>query len=228
MTRGHAGTPLVTFCLSSGLGRDAARTLAPVTHLLYLHGFRSSPQSTKARQVAAWVANHHPALVWWCPQLDASPRRAMEAVFAGIAAWSASGTGVIGSSLGGYYAAAVAERLGCRVVLLNPAVDPARDLTAAVGRQVTAWHSAEPFDFRPEYVDELRALAPPAPSRRERYFTVIAEGDEVLAWQEMSARYAGCPQRLLPLGAPGSDHALSDFAALLPETMAFFGLAPAA
>ena len=198
---------------------------APVTRLLYLHGFRSSPQSTKARQVAAWVAAHHPEVTWWCPQLDASPRRAMNAVFEGIADWPAAHTGVIGSSLGGYYATAVAERLGCRTVLLNPAVDPARDLAAAVGRETTAWHSDEPFVFRHEYVDELRALAPPPQlTRRQRYFAVIAEGDEVLSWREMSARFAGCRQRVLP----GSDHALSDFAGLLPETMAFFGLEPKA
>ena len=39
------------------------------THLLYLHGFRSSPQSAKARRMAAYVAQHHPAVHWWCPQL---------------------------------------------------------------------------------------------------------------------------------------------------------------
>ena len=47
------------------------------THLLYLHGFRSSPQSTKARAVAAWVAAQRPDLVWACPQLPPSPREAM-------------------------------------------------------------------------------------------------------------------------------------------------------
>ena len=52
------------------------------------------------------------------------------------------------------------------------------------------------FVFRAEYVDELRALAPPAPlTDPERYFAVIAKGDEVLSWREMSARYAGCQVR---------------------------------
>jgi predicted esterase YcpF (UPF0227 family) len=195
---------------------------APLSHLLYLHGFRSSPQSTKAQKVAAWVATHRPDLAWWCPQLPASPAAAMNEVLAGIARWPAARMAVIGSSLGGFYATAVAERRSCRAVVLNPAVDPARDLAGAVGI-TSAWHSDTPFEFRPEYVDELRAIAPPATlTDPERYFAIIAKGDEVLSWREMSARYAGCRQLVLE----GSDHALSEFDHPLADLLAFLGLAP--
>jgi len=200
-----------------------ATALAPVTHLLYLHGFRSSPQSTKARKFAAWVAAHRPDLVWWCPQLPASPAEAMRTVMEGTSTWPADRMAVVGSSLGGFYATAVAERRGCRAVLLNPGVDPARDLADAVGA-TTAWHNGEPFDFRPEYVDELRAIAPPAQlTDLDRYFAVIAKGDEVLSWREMSERYAGARVRLLE----GSDHAISDFDQHFPAVLAFLGLGPA-
>jgi predicted esterase YcpF (UPF0227 family) len=192
------------------------------THLLYLHGFRSSPQSTKARQVAAWMQTHRPDVQWWCPQLPPSPRAAMALIADGTADWPAASSAVIGSSLGGFYATALAERRGCRAVLLNPAVDPARDLAGATA-PTTAWHSDEPFVFRAEYVDELRRIAPPATlTDASRYLAVIAKDDEVLSWQEMSARYAGCRVRLVE----GSDHALSDFAAHLPALLAFLGLGP--
>jgi len=201
-------------------GATSVASLTPVTHLLYLHGFRSSPQSTKARKFAAWVAANRPELVWWCPQLPASPTAAMREVMAGVAGWRVDRMAVIGSSLGGFYATAVAERRGCRAVLLNPGVDPARDLADAIGA-TTAWHSSEPFDFRPEYVDELRAIAPPAKlTDLDRYFAVIAKGDEVLSWREMSERYAGARVRLIE----GSDHALSDFDDHFPAVLAFLGL----
>lgn len=192
----------------------------PPTHLRYLHGFRSSPQSAKARRVAAWVQAMRPDLHWWCPQLPPSPREAMAMVEETVREWPASAMAVIGSLLGGFYATAVAEHHGCPAVLLNPAVDPARDLAKYIGEQ-TAFHDpAERFFFRAEFVDELRAITPAAITRPERYLAVIAKGDEVLDWREMSARYAGCRIKLLE----GGDHALSDFDTHLPDILHFLQL----
>jgi uncharacterized protein len=194
----------------------------PTTHLLYLHGFRSSPLSTKARQMAQRVAERHPQLHWWCPQLPPSPREAVDLVMNGIAQWPRRSMAVVGSSLGGFYATHVAGMTGCRAVLLNPAVHPARDLSNYIGEQ-TAWHDpAEHFYFRPEYIDELRALELGPLARPQQVFAVIAKGDELLDWREMSARYPGSRIKLIE----GSDHALSDFERHhLDEVMAF--IAPA-
>lgn len=177
------------------------------THLLYLHGFRSSPRSTKASQMARRVASLHPNLHWWCPQLPPSPREAIAMVMRGIADWPRSSMAVVGSSLGGFYATYVTATTYCRAVLLNPAVDPARDLVRHIGDQ-TLWHDpAEHFHFRPEYIAELRALEVGPLDRPEQVFAVIAKGDEVLDWRDMSERYPGSRLKLLE----GGDHALSDF-----------------
>lgn len=191
------------------------------THLLYLHGFRSSPRSFKARRLQAWLREHRPAVRWWCPQLPPSPREALALVLEGVAAWPPGTSAVLGSSLGGFYATVVAERLGWPAVVMNPAVDPARDLTAYIGEQ-QAWHEpAHHFFFRAEFVDELRELTPPALTHRERYFPVIAKGDELLSWHEMATRYAGEPMRLIER----SDHALSDFDDHLAHILRFLKLA---
>ena len=190
------------------------------SHLLYLHGFRSSPQSAKARQMAAHVAQHHPQVRFWCPQLPPSPQAAMALVAQGVAAWPGSAMAVIGSSLGGFYASWVAQHKGCPSVLLNPAVHPARDLERYIGEQ-TVWHDpSEHFYFRPEYLDELRALdtsghAPAAPE-----LAIIAQGDEVLDWREMAARYPQARQ----LVQEGGEHALLNFADYLPTITDFLKL----
>jgi predicted esterase YcpF (UPF0227 family) len=187
-----------------------------LTHLLYLHGFRSSPQSFKARWMADWVARHRPDLVWVCPQLPPSPAAALADIRALTAGWPAATAGVIGSSLGGFYATILAESLACRAALVNPAVDPARDLAAHIGRQ-TLYHSAdESFDFRAEYVDELTAMTPPPLlAHPANILAIVAKGDEVLDWREMTARYAHGPLKLIA----GSDHGLSDFEAHVPDLL---------
>jgi predicted esterase YcpF (UPF0227 family) len=80
-----------------------------LTHLLYLHGFRSSPQSAKARAMAQRMAERHPEVQWWCPQLPPSPKEAMRLILQGTAGWPRGSMAVVGSSLGGFYATALAE-----------------------------------------------------------------------------------------------------------------------
>jgi len=197
--------------------------LAVTSHLLYLHGFRSSPQSFKARLLHAWLQRHAPAVAWCCPQLPPSPRRAWELMLASMRGWPVHSMAVLGSSLGGFYATALAEHAGCRAVVLNPAVQPARDLVPYVGEQ-TAYHDpAAHFQFKAEYIDDLRALTPARLRHPDRYAAVIAKGDELLDWREMSARYAGARIKLLE----GSDHALSDFEQHLEFVLAFLDLLPA-
>lgn len=194
----------------------------PTTHLLYLHGFRSSPRSAKAQQMHAYVQAQAPGLIWCCPQLPPSPREAMALVAQLTAGWPVDEPGrlaVIGSSLGGFYASWAAQRLGCKSVLINPAVNPARDLAKYIGEQ-SAWHDPEErFFFRPEFIAELqaldvRALLPAGPE-----LLLAAKGDEVLDWREMVARYPHATVRL----QEGGDHALSNFADYLPEIAAFLG-----
>ena len=192
------------------------------SHLLYLHGFRSSPQSAKAKRMATVVAENYPAVTWWCPQLPPSPKRAMQDIMDRLQTWPrGESMAVVGSSLGGFYATWVAEHTGCKAVLLNPAVEPSRDLEKYIGEQ-TSWHDPEEtFFFKPEFIDELKALHAGTLKHPENYFAVIAKGDEVLDWREMTDRYKDAHVRMLERG----DHALSDFDAHLPAILDFLNLA---
>jgi predicted esterase YcpF (UPF0227 family) len=202
-------------------------TSATTTHLLYLHGFRSSPQSMKAQKVAARMQAVHPGVVWWCPQLPPSPREAMDRVLRDIQDWPRDTMAVVGSSLGGFYARWLSLQTGCRAVLLNPAVFPARDLVTYIGEQ-TAWHDPQAnFVVEPTFMDELQQqqddiarLAPRHPATPERQFAIVAKGDEVLDWREMQAFCAGGTTRLLE----GGDHAISDFDAHIGDVFHFLGL----
>ena len=184
-------------------------------HLLYLHGFRSSPRSFKARVVQQRMEAAGLAASLICPQLPASPQAAMALVLTLVERY-AGNLSIIGSSLGGFYATWLAERFGCRAALINPAVDPLKDLDKHVG-VTTAWHTGEPFEFKREYIDELAALKVARITRPERYFLLAATGDEVLDYRDMVAHYTGAHQHVIQ----GSDHAVSEFEQYVDEVLAF-------
>jgi len=187
--------------------------------IVYLHGFRSSPLSRKALLLRRHLELRNLENQYLCPALPASPRAAAEMVLELTQGVPAGALAVIGSSLGGYYATWIAETLGCRAVLLNPAIDPAADLQAHVGRQ-PIYFSAEHIDFRPEYIEELRNLVTSV-TQPERYFLIAATGYAVIDYRTMIAKYRGARQRLID----GSNHELSDFETYIDEVLAFCGAA---
>ena len=192
-----------------------------LTHLLYLHGFRSSPKSFKASMMARWMAAHAPQVVWCCPALPPSPRETIALIESLTETWPSAGMAVIGSSLGGFYATVLAEHRRCRAVVLNPAVHPARDLDAHIGVQTVFHEPSLAFEFTREHVSELLQMTPAVIQDPRRYAAVIAKGDELLDWREMQARYLGARTLLLE----GGDHALTHFDQQLPFVLEFLGCA---
>jgi len=193
-----------------------------LTTIVYLHGFRSSPQSVKAtlfgQAVAALPAGVRPRL--YVPGLTHRPALAI----AGVAAWVERAVAAaardrltfVGSSLGGYYATHLAERFAARAVLINPAIRPYDDLRPYVGTQ-TNLYTGESFEVTDAHFAELAALAVPHVTRPERYFLLVQSGDEVLDWREAVAFYGGALQYV----EGGGDHSFQRFADQIPAILRF-------
>lgn len=187
--------------------------------ILYLHGFRSSPTSRKATMLRERMRLLGREGDYRCPALPASPLAAVDLALQSVGREPVSSLSLIGSSLGGYYATWLAERLGCRAVLLNPAITPALDLEAHTGRQPVYFRDDE-IDFRPEYLQELKQLDTARITQPERYFLLAATGDAVIDYRTMTCKYAGARQRVIE----GSNHELSDFAQYMDEVLGFCGV----
>ena len=189
--------------------------------ILYLHGFRSSPNSFKARVMAARLAELGRSDEWCCPMLPVSPLETVTLVESLVR--DARNVTVVGSSLGGFFATYLAEKHGWPAVLLNPAVVPQRDLSHYLGEQ-PLWHGGGSIVVESRHLDELRALSVASVTRPERYYLIAATGDEVLDYREMLAHYPGARTTLIE----GSDHAISEFPHYVDEVLAFCDARPPA
>ena len=105
-----------------------------VDHIVYLHGFNSSPLSTKAQQFEKILAAEYPQVQVHIPQLATWPAQAMQEVAELVASLSGK-VAFVGSSLGGFYATWLAHKFAAKAVLINPAVQPDVLLQSMLGPQ---------------------------------------------------------------------------------------------
>ena len=185
--------------------------------ILYLHGFCSSPESWKARQLGHALRERGLRSRFFCPFLSHVPDEAVAQAEA-IIAREKGPLALVGSSLGGFYATYLAEKHDLRAVLVNPAVIAPISLEKYLGTQ-TNLYTHEEFEFTLAHVEQLRALER-SRITPERYLLLAETGDEVLDYRQAVARYAGCRQMVFD----GGDHSFTHFADCLPQLIDFCGL----
>ena len=186
--------------------------------ILYIHGFNSSPLSTKARQLEAVMQQLGLAGQLRIPALHHHPREAICQLEAAIAELGAPL--LVGSSLGGYYATHLAERHGLKALLVNPAVAPHRLFDGYLGTQRNLY-TDEPWELTLDHVQALAELEVAPPTDAARYQVWLQTADETLDYRHAAAYYQACALRI----EAGGDHSFQGFTKRLPALLAFAGIA---
>ena len=187
-------------------------------NLLYIHGFNSSPQSMKAELTRKYIAENHPEVNFYCPQVIPAPNSAIEQLENIIALEPIDSWYIVGSSLGGYFATYFAEKYQIKVVLINPAVKPF-DLMADILPEQVNPYTKERYQVLAQHVDELKALEQENISKNN-YLVMVQTGDEVLDYQQAVEKYRHCQLVI----EQGGDHSFIHYENALSTIALFFNL----
>jgi len=141
--------------------------------ILYIHGFGSCGDSTKTRLLKAHFGEEDVL----APDVPVEPDIALSFLRENVKRHDISL--LIGSSLGGFYATALCREYGIDAVLLNPSVHPYQTLASYVGIN-RFWCSAEPFEWKSAYLQQLARIAEGLSLPAVRMLVLLQTDDEVL------------------------------------------------
>lgn len=185
-------------------------------HIIYLHGFNSSPQSEKAQRTVAFF-DGSPFQVH-VPALPPQPNQAISTVKHLINTLGEERlAGFIGSSLGGYFSLYLQSLYHVPAVLINPAVRPYELLQDYLGEN-TNMYTGERYNVEAHHMDELKALEIEVCPRNQKLYLLTQTGDEVLDYQQAVMKLNGIKMWV----QYGGDHAFQNFGTVLPSMQSFF------
>ena len=188
-----------------------------MSHLLYIHGFLSSPASHKAVQVKQWLLSHRPDIHYHCPALTAYPGQTRSTLESLVEQLMPEPVFLMGSSLGGYWATWLVEKYGLRAVLINPAVRPSMLNPDYVNVELKNFHNADTYRLTEQHIEELFAADISEIRLHDNYWLMVQTDDETLDYRLAVEKYSACKQLI----EEGGDHSFQNFDRWIGDAIAF-------
>ena len=189
-----------------------------MTKILYLHGFASSADSTKAKVLESFVKKNTSSTKILIPNIDNNIKNAYQQIEEIIKAESPSS--IIGSSLGGFFGTYFSEKYNLLCVNINPAIPPI-DMSEYLGENQN-YSTGEKFfidqgqlDFLDVMNKKLRNL-----KNHQNFLTLVQSGDEVLDYK-LAAEYFSASHIEVIFGG---NHSFEDFESQIPRIQNFLNM----
>lgn len=178
--------------------------------LLYIHGFRTTSQSHKADLLQSYFKER--III---ADFRISPDEAIEDLEALI--HNNPITGIIASSLGGFYASYLSERYSLKTVLINPSIAPYETTRRYLGDNIR--EDGSHFIWSEADIYALNTYTITSPTF-ENYYLFLQSGDEVLDYTVAQKHYNGAKLLL----EEGGNHRFEKFERYFDDVSMFLAL----